>query len=218
MRPHCNQAISIMLAFLIAVSLVGCPKKHSTSNSRKKSESKKEEGIETALTAGDSKDTDQKGTVTVDGKDVTPEEKELLTNMAKELFSKALGEATKKVFSEILQKLDISSEEELTLLYALPEVEEAELVDGPMSIYLIKPGKFSDGSQTIVWAVEGEPFIRLTRASGPVNRPVAIITVTGVLNGQPVISEWVLVYNKDGKWANQRPSKRTENTTKKLFK
>lgn len=149
-------------------------------------------------------------TVEIDGKAATPAEKEAFGALAKQLFSDAIGKAMQKSLVEMCRKLGIEDDVEGGLLSALPKVGEAGPADALNSIYLIRPGKGSEPPQTIVLVVKDKPFIRLTRANAPVERPVAIVTVTTVKDGQPSISEWFLVHEADGKWKKQRASSRTE--------
>ena len=57
---------------------------------------------------------------------------------------------------------------------------------------------------------EGKPFFRFTRATGPVERPVAFMTVTSLKDGQLAQEELFLVYGSDGKWKQFRPRERKE--------
>lgn len=165
---------------------------------------------ETPGGTNNAKDDNQEGSITVEADGLTQEQKKVVAAAFKQILSDAIGSAIQKGLVEAYEKLGIADKVEAELISALPKVGEAGPGDGLMCIYLIRPGKATDGPSTTVLLVDDKPFIRLTRAVAAVQRPMAVITVTAVVNGQPSLSEWFLAHDAEGQWKKQRPTVRTE--------
>lgn len=148
-------------------------------------------------------------TVTIDGREATPEEAEAFGSLGKKLLSNAIHKAINDGFQEFLEKLDITDpiESDLFSVSLGPETSGGEEL---WSVYLIRPAKETNEPRTIVLSRDGKPIIRFTRASAPVERPIAIMSVTSRKDGRLSQTETFLVHS-DGKWKEYRPSERSEN-------
>jgi hypothetical protein len=209
-------ALALLIAFcLLLINIVGCSNHSTPSNSGDPSVPATAEVKVAPSVASSKADVRHEGTITVEGDGLTPQEKQALAAGFKQLLSEAIIKGMQERMTEMSRKLGIADKVEADLLSALPEVgEEAKQMEGLISIYLIRSGKPTDGPHTTVLAVDGKPLIRLTRALAAVEQPVALFTVTAVVNGQPSVSEWILIHQADGQWMKQQPSSRTENLSK----
>jgi hypothetical protein len=142
--------------------------------------------------------------VTIDGREATPVEREAF----RAFFSHAFTEAIYKSYQEALQKLDITEPMEKELL-GVSFGPDQPSGNGTMSIWLIRPGKNIEAPRTTVLGNDDRLVFRFTRVVAPVERPLAIMTFTGTKDGRPTRAERFLVYGTDGKWKPYRPSERT---------
>src|SRR5262249_27513688 len=148
--------------------------------------------------------------ITVEGVDWPPEVKEAIAAWMKRLLAEAVIEVARDGWKEVSQKLKIADEMEAKLL-ARAELDWPDGEEVVGSIYLIRPAKEVRNPECIVLKIDGKPFLRFTRAAAPVDRPVALVSSTAVVDGRPVQSEALLVYEKAGEWKQQRAGERTEN-------
>jgi hypothetical protein len=146
--------------------------------------------------------------VTIDGREATPAEAEAFGALGRKLVSDAIHKAPNEGAQELLKKLDISDPMETELL-SVSFGPETSGGDGLWSVHLIRPAKETKEPRTIVLTRGGKPIIRFTRATAPVERPVAIMTLTVTKDGHPTQTETFLVHS-DGKWKQYRPSERSE--------
>src|SRR5260221_14239108 len=139
--------------------------------------------------------------VTINGREATPEEKEAFGEMFKKSFADAFAKA---VNEEMHKKLEITDPMEVQLFsgaFGPERLSDNELY----SVYLIQPGTEIKEPRTIVLLTKEKPILRFTRATGPVERPVAIRSVTGTKDGRLLQADVYLVYGPDGKWKQYRP-------------
>jgi hypothetical protein len=152
----------------------------------------------------------QKGTITVtiDGREATPEEAEAFGTFGKQLLSDAVAKAANKWWQELRQKLDINDpiETELLAEWLRSDPSGGDVLS---AVYVIRPAKETKVPRTIVLLRDGKPIVRYTRARAPVEHPVAIITQTFTKDGHLTQSESFLVYG-DGKWKQYRSSEHSE--------
>lgn len=105
-------------------------------------------------------------------------------------------------------KLD---EIEALLLFAENELNESYDEDTVRSVYMIRPGARTKRPELVQVSIDDRPYIRLLRATGPVDRPVAFVTNTRIVEGAPSIQELYFVYEPDeAAWKQQRLVRRTE--------
>jgi hypothetical protein len=150
-------------------------------------------------------------TVTIDGREATPEEQEAFHASTRQLLSDAIVKTVNEFSRQFVEKLEINDPIEKELIPVLNAfgpntTNTAEL----WSVDLIRPQKECKEPNTIVLLREGKPFFRFTRATGPGERPVAFMTVTSLKDGQLAQEELFLVYGSDGKWKQFRPRERKE--------
>jgi hypothetical protein len=134
----------------------------------------------TAPPPRDSGSESKKGTisVTIDGREATPEEEAAFGAFAEDLLSKAVHKAVNNEAQEILRKrLEITDSIETDLLSVLVTAKNLSK-DELRSVHLIRPAKEIKEPRTIVLSFSGKHLIRFTRATAPVEHPVAIITQT----------------------------------------
>ncbi len=151
-------------------------------------------------------------TVTIDGREATPEEQEVFSALGRKLLSDAVHKALNKVCQEIFKKLDITDPIEAKLFSGSfgPFGPETGKGDQLWSVHMIRSGKEDKDPHTIVLYSDGKPCLRFTRSAGPVERPVAIMSVTTLKDGSLAQAEMVLVYGSDGNWKQHRPRERKE--------
>jgi hypothetical protein len=159
---------------------------------------------------GNDKSDSKKGTITVtiDGREARPKEAEALGALGTKLLSDAIQKAINEGVQELLKKLDVGDPIE-TDLFSAPFGPETSGGNELWSVYLMRPGKETKEPCTIVLSRDGKPVIRFTRATAPVERPVAIMTLTFTKNGHLTQRETFLVYS-NGKWKQYRASERSE--------
>jgi hypothetical protein len=150
------------------------------------------------------------GTITVEGKGLPPEVKEAIAARVERLLTEAVDQAIREGWKEVCQKLKLADEIETSLFSQEFELGGPDGENEVWSIYLIKPAKEARQPELTILKRDGKPVLRFTRAFAPMDRPVAIVTWTRVIDGRPVQSELMLVYEKDGKWKQHRGTERTE--------
>lgn len=143
-------------------------------------------------------------TVTIDGREATLEETEVFGAMGKKLLSEAIHKVINETSTELLKKLDIADPIE-TDLFSVSFGPETSGGDELWCVYLIRPAKEIKEPRTIVLLRDGKPIIRFTRATAPVERPLAIMSLTSTNGGSLSQTETFLVHI-DGKWKQYRPS------------
>lgn len=147
-------------------------------------------------------------TVTIDGREATPEEAEAFGALGKNLLSDAIHKAINDGLQEFLKKLDIIDPIESDL-FSVSFGNETSGGDELWSVYLIRPSKETKAPRTTVLSRDGKPIIRFTRAIAPMERPLAIMTQTFTKDGHLTQRETFLVHSDD-KWKQYRPSERNE--------
>jgi hypothetical protein len=150
------------------------------------------------------------GTITIEGKGLPPEVKEVIAAHVKRLLSEAIGQAVREGWKEVLQKLKLADEIETKLFSQEFELGGPDGEEEVWAISLIKPAEEVRKPELTVLNRDGKPLFRFTRAFAPVDSPIAIVNWTRVIDGRPVQSELLLVYEKDGKWKQHPASERTE--------
>jgi hypothetical protein len=163
---------------------------------------------ESPPTKGQSESEKETMTVTIDGRDATPVEKAAFGAWTKKLLSDAIHKAINKGIEDFFQKLEINDPIEMEL-FSVPFGRETSEGDLLWSVYLIRPGKEVLEPRTTTIMRDGKPVIRFTRAIAPVERPVAIMSLTCTNEGRLSQIDAFLDY-VDGKWKQYRPSERIE--------
>jgi hypothetical protein len=156
-------------------------------------------------------------TVIVDGRQATPLEQQAFESVARELFSDILNDALKKWRAQLLNQLEITDPMEAAHFTGPVDVKELESDkqwDGELlswSVYLIRPGKEIKEARTITLLHKGKPFIRFTRTTEAIERPIAVMAVTGTnKDGGVYQTDFLLVYGHDCKWKQYPASNREE--------
>jgi hypothetical protein len=184
------------VCILLPLVAISCQpaERHSGTPSASKTESESEQGTIT---------------VTIDGREATPEEAEAFGALGKKLLSDAIHDAINEGFQRLLEKLDITDPIEIEL-FSVSFGPETSRGDELWSVYLIRPGVETKEPRTIVLLRDGKPIVRFTRVTGAAERPIAIMSVTSLRDGRLSQTETLLVHT-DGKWKQYRPSERIEN-------
>jgi hypothetical protein len=151
-------------------------------------------------------------TVIVDGREATPEEQEVFGALGKHLLSEAVARTVNEAQEQAFKKLDIIDPVE-TALFGASCGTRTFNGNELLSIHVIRPGKEGNEPQTIVLYRDGKSFVRFTRSSAAVARPVAVMTVTSLKDGRFDQEEWLLVYGSDDKWKQYHAHERAENMT-----
>lgn len=140
--------------------------------------------------------------VTVDGKAVPPDEAEAIEGAFRELMGRAFAAAVNKAAKDMAQALQLNGNMEHELLENLPRFGPDAPDEGPflVAIHLIQPG-VPVNPPKMVEARFGEwGTIRLNRETAAVDRPVAVMTLTYVVDGRLIQRDKFLVWGTDGKW------------------
>lgn len=151
-------------------------------------------------------------TVKINGRDATPHEARAFKDFGRKLLSDALPKAIDEAFNEFQRKLDISDPIEADLL-SESFVQEKWDGDSLRSVFLIRPAPDTTEPRSIVVSSAGKPIFRFTRAAAPIERPLAIVTLTFKKDGHLAQMEKFLVHI-DGKWTQYRPSESNESIGK----
>jgi hypothetical protein len=190
------------IAILCLGFLIGCG-----------SSDKKPEGGDASTRNNNAELEDGSITVTIDGRKATPLEQEAFSHYAKMLLSDALPEILEEMANDVNKKLDIDLTDRVEadlLSVSFPSKPETSTDDQMFSIYLIRPGNEIKEPRTTSLLSEGKPVVRFTRATAPVERPIAVMSMTGTKNGRITQTDMFLVYGSDKKWKLYRPTERTE--------
>jgi hypothetical protein len=148
-------------------------------------------------------------TVTVDGREGSPEDVQAFGAWGKKVLSDAVHKAINDRCKEAVKKLDITDPLEVALL-SVSFKPGTWTGDELWSVYLVRPGNETKAPRTIVLLREGRPIVRFTRATAPVERPIAVMSAIGIKDGRLAQVELFLIYGSDEKWKPYRPSERTE--------
>jgi hypothetical protein len=143
-------------------------------------------------------------------------EQKALGAFAEKLFTDALNNALKEGREKLLKKLEITDPMEAALFSGslVPEPSNSDEKLGEVvlwSVYLVQPGKETKEPRTIALLLEGKPFIRFTRTTAPVDSPMAVMSMTGTMDGRLTQSEILLIYTRDRKWKKFPSSERKAN-------
>jgi hypothetical protein len=182
-----------VLSFLILLPAISCQPSAKPSGDSAASEGKAES---------------KKGTITVtdiDGRELPPEEQEAIGAWFKKRLSDAVVKALNEGIKDLLEELDINDPMEAELL-SVKFGPEKTTGDELWSVYLIRPGGEIKEPRTIVLLRQGKPSVRFTRMSAPVERPIAVMSVTGFKDQHLAQIETCFVYGTDEKWKQYRPS------------
>lgn len=202
-----SRLCALALCGLSLSSAAGCSSQALSTHSSDSPVSSKTDGKATLGHTSGTKEVNPPETITVEGEGLTPEQKKAVATWGKQLLAEAIG----RIIQEAHDKLGITDEVEVSLFSALSKVDPQ---DGLVSVHLIKPGNGRDSPRTTVLVDDGKPCIRLTRAFAALERPVAVVTITAIVKGQPSVSEWFLSYEANGQWKMQQPSSRIENMSR----
>jgi hypothetical protein len=167
-------------------------------------------GEEASAIEGNAESKNETITVTIDGREATPEEKEAFGALGKKLLSDAIVKSVNDGVKEVLKKLDITDQIEAEL-FSVSFGPETSTRDELWSVYLIRAGNEIKEPRTTSILRDGKPIVRFTRATAPVERPIAVMNMTGTKDGRLTQADMFLVYGNDGKWKQYRPSERKEN-------
>jgi hypothetical protein len=158
----------------------------------------------------------------VSGDDRSPSEKQGLPLPFRKVVEDAIYKAVENGVKDILQKLRITDDFERKLLVAAdwrpaPGAEPTPDPTGPyiLAVLLLRPGSVAVPAETVDASGEGGRVIRWTRAFGPVERPVAVATLTLAEAGRLSQREKMLVYGTDQEWHVAAPGRPADNSGKK---
>jgi hypothetical protein len=196
--------IRTLVLVLLGLVITGCWTREAATETRDRSAPIQPRPSETASP-------DVPGTITVEAAGLTAEEKRMFADAFKDLLTKAIGEVIQEGIDRAIRELELSDEAELKLLGALPKVGEGAAIDDIMSVYLIRPGKTVAQPRQVIFQKDGKPWLRFTRTTGPVERHIAIVSSSAVVDGKLTIVEWIMVYDPDGDWKKKQPTTKTVN-------
>jgi hypothetical protein len=159
-----------------------------------------------------------KKTFWAEGEGNSPEQNQALTEairpVIKELINKAVANAVNQGLDELQRKLRIADDVERKLLFLTlgrwPEGGPELTLDSEsplaISIHLIRPGKADQDPETLDAAIGESGTIRFTRVTAPVERPVAVATMTGTHAGRLWQRELFLAHGADNEWHAAKPT------------
>jgi len=143
------------------------------------------------------------GTITVEGENLSPWEKQALGEAFRKIISDAIHEAVNKGVEDLYRELRITDELEKSLLAAANcWPDQGPDPDGPLvlSVLLIRPGSADQPPETIEVSGNQPMTLRFTRVLASVERPVAVATLTWMRAGRLEQRERFLVYGADEEW------------------
>jgi hypothetical protein len=148
------------------------------------------------------------GTLVIEGEGLSLAQKQAVAADFRKLLSKAVHNSINKGWADLERKLRIAVDLERKLLATLFNPGPEPDMDSPAvwSVHLVRPGPAGRPPDTVEVTFERPISLRFTRVSAPVERPVAVTTLTWVQAGQLRQRERFLVYETDGEWREAGPS------------
>jgi hypothetical protein len=134
--------------------------------------------------------------VTVDGRDVSPNEQQALQSFTQQLLSEAVASLVNQSADQFAEQLSLADKIETDLmLHALSSDE-----DSVACVYLVKPGDPAESPKAVALTIDGRTVVKFVRTFAAIDRPLAILTATTIVDGAPSITARILVHDSAHGW------------------